>query len=275
MARQRNPKRDEAHRLYDDSGGKIKLTDLAEKLDVPASRVRKWKSEDKWERSDSKQKERSDSKRENKHIKKKLLESVENNDELTDKQRLFCLFYVSSHNGLQSYLKAYECSKPVAMVEAYRLLKNPRIAAEIKRLKALMSTELDIGPNDMIRYCLKIVGADIGDYLQFGREEIETDKGIYAFNRVKLNESDALDTSIVDEVKQGKDGVTIKMADKKWAWDKLEKYLGWGKDADEQQLRLDKLRAEVDAIKSKNSSDDDISGPLIIKPVYGRGDTDG
>jgi len=267
MARQRNPKRDEARRLYNESGGEIKLTDLADRLGVPASRIRKWKSEDQWERSDLEKKERSVSKQKNKVIKRKLLKSVENNEELTDKQRLFCLHYASSHNALQSYLKAYQCSKNVAMVEAYRLIKKPRVASEIKQLKEIMSTELDIGPDDMIRYCLKIVGADIGDFVHFGRKEVpvfgmygplvdkKTKKPITeVVNYIDMSESDMLDTAIISKIKQGKDGISIEMADKKWAWDKLENYFGWKgsapNDEDDVQI-IDDLGGAPDAGKTE------------------------
>jgi uncharacterized protein YjcR len=56
MARARNPKRDEALRLYMDSSGVLKLKDIGKELDIPDSRIRKWKVEDKW---DEKIKERS------------------------------------------------------------------------------------------------------------------------------------------------------------------------------------------------------------------------
>ena len=58
MARARNPQREEALRIYTESGGKIKLAEIAERLGLPANRIRKWKAEDKWERH---KKERSDS----------------------------------------------------------------------------------------------------------------------------------------------------------------------------------------------------------------------
>lgn len=57
MARPRNPARDKAFELWHDSGGTAKLTDIAAQLGVPDSRIRKWKTEDKW---DEKIKERSD-----------------------------------------------------------------------------------------------------------------------------------------------------------------------------------------------------------------------
>ena len=60
MARARNPHREDALRIYLDSGGAITPTEIAERLGLPASRIRKWKSEDKWER---RKKERSERRR--------------------------------------------------------------------------------------------------------------------------------------------------------------------------------------------------------------------
>lgn len=49
MARPRSECRDKAFQIWQDSGGKIKLKDLADQLGMPDNRIRKWKSEDKWE----------------------------------------------------------------------------------------------------------------------------------------------------------------------------------------------------------------------------------
>lgn len=49
MARPRSDKRDKAFEIWRDSGQTMKLKDIADELDIPASRIRKWKAEDKWE----------------------------------------------------------------------------------------------------------------------------------------------------------------------------------------------------------------------------------
>lgn len=49
MARGRSPKRDEALKLWLDSGGEAKLKDIADQLGVSASQVRKWKNQDDWD----------------------------------------------------------------------------------------------------------------------------------------------------------------------------------------------------------------------------------
>ncbi|KLV22738.1 phage terminase small subunit [Bacillus altitudinis] len=49
MARPRDPRRDEAFRLWKESGGARLLKDIADELGVTSSTVRKWKANDKWD----------------------------------------------------------------------------------------------------------------------------------------------------------------------------------------------------------------------------------
>lgn len=49
MARERSPNRDKAFEIWQQSGGKIKLKDIADQLGVKDTQVRKWKSQDKWD----------------------------------------------------------------------------------------------------------------------------------------------------------------------------------------------------------------------------------
>lgn len=48
MARERSPERDKAKLMWLESGGAIKLKDIAAALSVGETQVRKWKSQDKW-----------------------------------------------------------------------------------------------------------------------------------------------------------------------------------------------------------------------------------
>lgn len=48
MARQRDPRRDEAKKIWLDSNGEKKLKEIASELNVSDSQIRKWKSVDKW-----------------------------------------------------------------------------------------------------------------------------------------------------------------------------------------------------------------------------------
>ncbi|MRB24848.1 hypothetical protein GH839_29120, partial [Bacillus thuringiensis] len=45
MARQRSPDRDKAFELWKDSGGEMKLKDIATELGISDSQIRKWKNQ--------------------------------------------------------------------------------------------------------------------------------------------------------------------------------------------------------------------------------------
>lgn len=287
MARARSPDRDKAFKIWQESNGNILLKDIANQLGVSDGQIRKWKNLDKW---DDKLKgnvtnnksnvtiESKHTKKQNKKITKKLIESVEENEDLTEKQKLFCIYYVDNHNATQSYIKAFGSCYTTSMVEGCKLLRNPKVKAEIDKLKEMIRNELDIDVLDMLQYCLKVVGADIGDYVKFGMVERvvydsegpmkDEDGNVIKepVNMVTLGESDFLDTSIITEVKQGKDGVSIKLADKKWAWEQLKQYCDWLPDKWKRKLEEDKL----EFAKSKVRDLEIPAEPLILQPVYGK-----
>lgn len=49
MARERNPERDKARRIWLDSGGTLTARQVAEQVGVKPEQVRKWKSLDMWD----------------------------------------------------------------------------------------------------------------------------------------------------------------------------------------------------------------------------------
>ena len=155
-----------------------------------------------------------------KQLAKKLMTPVQQENALTEKRRLFCLEYVSSNNATQAYAKIYNCSYNAARTSAYRLLTNADIQAEIGRLRAIMRDAYDVAADDMIRFCLRVVGANIGDYVSF------PEGGLPA-----LKESENADMSLVEEVsKRPGRGFKIRLLDKRWAWDKLDRFFHWTKD---------------------------------------------
>lgn len=82
----------------------FKLCDIAKQLNVPAGTVRRWKHSDKWEQNEqgerSEQANETNAKSERSEVFKQKrrkrvfsdVQKVEKNAELTEKQRLFCLF---------------------------------------------------------------------------------------------------------------------------------------------------------------------------------------
>lgn len=211
LAAKKNPLSDKAHELYK-SG--MKLIDIAAELNVPSGTVRRWKSIYGWdnERSESKS-ERSGrkQKRKNVHIDDGTKETL-NNRELTPKQQIFCIYYSRTFNATQSYLKAYGCGYDVANAEGYKLLVNSCIKAEIERLKEIKRQRIVADAEDIVEIQMRIAFADMGDYVIFGNRGVD------------LQESSLTDTQLIQEIKEGKNGISIKLADRQKAIDWLTKY---------------------------------------------------
>lgn len=233
MARKRDPARNLAKELWLKSGKKAKLKDIAEQLGKPASQVRKWKSEDKWEQTNGNapnQSERSFSNR---------FEDVINGTDAPDKQKLFAILYLQRFNATWAYMKAYEASYETAMVNGSRLLRNAKIAKLIDQLKAEQMEELHLTNMDLLQELAKQAKSDVGDYLDFATEEHSafTDKGqpiqdyetgdqmTYRHNRVYLKPEEQVDTSLIKSVSIEKGQVKLELYDKQRAIDMLLKNL--------------------------------------------------
>ena len=154
-----------------------------------------------------------------KKFNEKFFESVDSNEELTEKQKLFCIFYVETFNATQAYLKAYGGNYDSASVFGYRLLRNDKIQAEISKLKEETRKYFEVGIEDYVKCLLKVVGAKISDFAEFGN--------VKGKNFVKIKNSDSVDDSALIEVRQVKGDISIKLEDKKWAWKELAKIFGF------------------------------------------------
>ena len=114
MGRARDPNRNKAFEIYKEHDGKIDLAEIASRLNISPGTVRGWKSKDSWDKklngTFQKSMERSKNKKmEEKKAAERDVEQVMKNPDLTDKQRLFCIYYSRCFNATKAYQKAYEC----------------------------------------------------------------------------------------------------------------------------------------------------------------------
>ncbi|OLN21717.1 hypothetical protein BTO30_13530 [Domibacillus antri] len=270
MARKRDPKRDEAYQLWKQLNGEITNRALAEQLGVPEKTISGWKSKDKWNdklngvlqkkiRSTPNKKPAKKARAPNKKQSNNETESLVESDELNDKQRLFCLYYIKYFNATKAYQKAYECAYATAMVNGHGLLRNTKIASEIDRLKLEQTNELKLDAKNVLQKYIDIAFADITDFVEFGQKEqpdisIVTgeplldengDPVMYKYSFVNLKDDAEVDGTIITEVKKGKDGVSVKLADKMKALDMLAKYTNLLSDDELKQLEKEKAKAEI------------------------------
>ena len=155
---------------------------------------------------------------------------------LNEMQSLFVAEYLTDFNATRSALAA-GYSKNTAYSIGHNLLKNVEVQAEIKRHTEILFDSIGLTSQRILMEYMKIAGADIKDYLTFGQKEypvyvegkplldIEGKNITRSVNYVDFKESSEIDTSLISEVKQGKDGVSIKLHDKMKALDVLAKYM--------------------------------------------------
>lgn len=183
-----------------------------------------------------------------------LPEEIEtlNNEELTEKQRLFCLYYVRWFNATKAYQKAYSCDYFTAAANGARLLGNARIKEEIQRIKDAKIKQTMYSTEDYFQKMIDIAYSDVTDYLSFGQEEVHDKNGnTFMMNVINLKESCDVDGTLIQEVKQGKDGCSIKLVSKEFALKWLDKH--YSEATDLQKAQLEQLRAQTDKLKADSN----------------------
>lgn len=247
----------------------MKYKDIAAKYDVSINTVKSWKSRHGWQRGAPAKKSVHTKP---KKVAPEIIDELEANSELNDKQKLFCLFYLQRFNATWAYQKAYDSDSETAMVNASRMLRNAKVKKQLTILKKQLSTELYFDTADIIRQYIQQANSDISDVVDFKtvkkhewykvRSEtgkyidsagnfnwvpkIDPDTGeqsYYYENIVKLHDSDDIDTSNIKSVRIDKGEPVVEMYDKQKALDSLMKY--FKDDESISKAKLRKLTAEA------------------------------
>lgn len=268
--------------------GGMKLVEIAGRLNLPEGTIRRWKSTYKWENPNGDDNERSDKNNERSDAKSERSERKQNrkrkmiaeavtqvleNPDLTDKQRLFCCLYIRCFNATKAYQKAYGCSYETALTNGSALLKNTRVREEIRELKKDRLNREMLDEHDIFQKYIDIAFANITDFVEFGQEQIhvismygpvqvadpETGKKVplmKTVNSVRLREHTDVDGTLISEVKQGRDGASIKLADRMKALQWLTDHMDLA--TAEQRARIELLKAQTaDAVSTGNEEVED------------------
>lgn len=266
MPRAKNAKAEVARKLYEQG---ILLKDIAEQLDVPEGTVRSWKKRYDWDNATLQKPECNVAKESAR--KKKVQQavaadtaSVSENPDLNEKQRLFCLYYVRCFNAVKAYQKAYGCSYETACGHGHELLKKVEIIAEINRLKQSRLNRELLDEHDIFQKYMDIAFADITDFVQFGQEEeyvigqfglVQVEDPVTGkkaplkqkVNTVRFRKSDSIDGTLITEVKNGKNGASIKLADRMKALEWLAEHM---------DIATEEQKARIAVLKMKSAGDE-------------------
>ena len=258
MPKAKDARADKAFEMYKQG---LKLIDIANQLGVAEGTVRSWKNRYKWngETNATLQKNKRNVAKENKQTKKVKKESVADeveaviqNADLTDKQQLFCIYYIRCFNATKAYQKAYDVDYATAVVNGPRLLGNARIKDEIFRLKQDRLNREFLSESDIFQKYMDIAFADVTDFVEFGNEDVDVildtgERKTITVSHVNIKNDADVDGTIISEVSKGKDGVKVKLADRM-------KALQWL--SDHMDLATEKQKAEIALLKAKVQTDD-------------------
>ena len=246
MPKARSPERDQAYELYKNSKGLMPLREIARQLNVPEKSVSGWKCKDKWDDQingvlHTKIKDKRSTPK-SKRVVKALIDEVDENEELSEQEKLFVLYYLECFNAKQAYIQAgFKVNTDgSARVGACRLMKKPKVINEIKRLQALRKELLFANEADIIERLQRIAFADINHVVNISKNGRE----------ITMKSAEEIDGSLIESIGNDKFGIKIKMSDRMQALNLLFKYYGLDsmdkhkKSIDEAKLALERKIAE-------------------------------
>lgn len=236
----------------------MKYKDIAEKYGVSLNTVKSWKSRNGWQR-DATTKKGAHKKTKRVHTKKSkvaqarspdVIDELVENDELKDRQKAFCLYYLQRYNATWAYQQAYGADYESARRLGSKMLTNVDIKKQLTELKKQQSAELYATANDILLKYLQQATADITDVLEFKsvkklkwskvhdpEGDYEDDAGAYRLDPwidpqtgeqgyyyetiIVLKDSSEIDTANIKSVRIDKGQPVVEMYDKQTAMREL------------------------------------------------------
>lgn len=161
---------------------------------------------------------------------------------LTAKQEQFCREYLIDLNATQAALRAGYSEKTSYSI-GQENLKKPEIQDFIQKLMDDRSKRTEITADMVLKEYAKLGFSSITDYLKVEETEVVIDFVGEGKNKkpvtqkvqqVKIFETDYVDPEkmqAVAEIKQTRDGIALKLHDKKGALDSIARHLGMFNDS--------------------------------------------
>ena len=145
---------------------------------------------------------------------------------LTIKQEKFCNYYIECGNASEAYRRAYSCSNmkdESINVKAFELLNNGKITVRVKELQEELKKKSDITKEEVLNMLRSFMYADIRNFLTI------KDGNVTFKDSEDWTDEMAMQ---VESVKQGKDGIEIKLNGRTWTIQRICKMLGFDSPQD-------------------------------------------
>lgn len=168
---------------------------------------------------------------------------------LTEKQRKFAIEFMKDGNASRAYRASYDASKMVdtsVYGAAQELLKHPLVSVEISRLQSNADKKNKFELDRILNEFGEIAFSNIIDIFDY--DSIK-DKIILKGGAKKLSELPREITACIQSLKQGKDGIEVKLYSKDNALAQIARIKGY--------FSNDKLNVEVTSFEDFFKSPDD------------------
>lgn len=145
---------------------------------------------------------------------------------LSIKQEKFCNYYIECGNASEAYKRAYSCEKmknETINRMAFDLINNRKITARIKELQEELKKKSDITKEEVLNMLRSFMYADIRNFLTIKNGNVTFKDSEDWTDEMAMQ---------VESVKQGKEGIEIKLNGRTWTIQRICKMLGFDSPQD-------------------------------------------
>lgn len=139
----------------------------------------------------------------------------------TIKQEAFCNSYIETGNACEAYKRSYNAKRMKSSTvnrKAQELLVNGTITARVNELQTEQKQKSDITKERILDELSAILDASIKDYVEFDGTNIK----FKSFENLSEKQLKA-----IESIKQGKNGIELKLHGKNWTIERICKMLGF------------------------------------------------
>lgn len=154
---------------------------------------------------------------------------------LTPKQKIFVNEYLVDFNATRAYKVAYaSCKKDgTARCNGSKLLAKANVREYISKRMEKREKRTEITQDKVLRELAKIGFADITDYVKIIEKSYMREGKKISYKDIEIEETKDIDTEklgAISSIKQGVNGIEIKLSDKVRALEQIGRHLGMFND---------------------------------------------
>lgn len=244
----------------------MKYKDIADKYEVSLNTVKSWKTRYKWCKDDKKvctQKikkyahKTDETIASKKEIKEEIIETLVDSG-LTEKQRLFCIYYMQSFNATKAATKA-GYSRETATEQGCRLLRNVKVKEYLTELKEMYAQDDYLETKRILERHKQIAFADIKDFTEFKVEKTlvchDEETGEPIIDKIfqfRIKDDFEVDGTLIKKIGMGKFGPVIELEDRAKSLELLNKVYGLDPSFEVQKQKLTLEKDKVKVLEERN-----------------------